>query len=99
MLGLEELRQVRQGSGLGDVGPAAAAPKIHRFCEDYLMLWGRLMTSRLMLELAPFMDPAVAGTRTSPDSARAVLVSTREKLDEVDGMAWHGMEWNANSSL
>ena len=88
MLGVEELRR-GQGGGGGESGQGDAsvsAPKIARFCEEHLDLVGRLVASRLMFELSPFMDSSVAGTAAAPtESARAELVATRRKLDEVKG--------------
>lgn len=82
MLGVEELRR---GNGGGGESGSVSAPKIARFCEDYLDLVGRLVASRLMLELSPFMDSSVAGTASAPTgSTRAELVATRRKLDEVN---------------
>ena len=88
MVGVEELRRGHGGggeSGRGD--PSVSAPKIARFCEEYLELVGRLVASRLMLELSPFMDSSVVGTAAAPTgSTRAELVATRRKLDEVKGL-------------
>ena len=80
MQGLEALR--RDGGGGQDA--IVAAPKIRRFCEGYLALVGRLIASRLMLELSPFMDSSVATTSSAPrSSSRQQLIATRQKLDEV----------------
>lgn len=81
MEGVQELRRGEQG---GELNPAVAAPKIQRFCEEHMSLVGRTISSRLMLELSPFMDSSVAGTSAAPtDSTRAELVATRRTLDEV----------------
>ena len=81
MEGVQELRRGEQG---GELNPAVAAPKIQRFCEEHMSLVGRTISSRLMLELSPFMDSSVAGTSAAPtDSTRAELVATRRNLDEV----------------
>lgn len=81
---MEELRAGGGGDDLGGLDPVVAAPKIRRFCEEHVALTGRLIASRLMLELAPFMDSSVAGTPAAPTSAtRGELVSTRRRLDEV----------------
>lgn len=83
MRGVDELWQGRGGDS-GVLDPSVAAPKIQRFCEEYLSLAGRLVSSRLMLELSPFMDSSVAGTPSAPTSStRDELVATRRKLDEV----------------
>lgn len=80
MLGVEELRR---GHGGGE-DSSVSAPKIAKFCEEHMDLVGRLVASRLMLELSPFMDSSVAGTAAAPTgSTRAALVATRRKLDEV----------------
>lgn len=88
MVGVEELRREHGGGGESGRGDASvSAPKIARFCEEYLDLVGRLVASRLMLELSPFMDSSVAGTASAPtESTRAELVATRRKLDEVNGL-------------
>lgn len=81
MRGVEELLQDGEGGGLD---PAVAAPKIRRFCEEYLTLAGRLVASRLMLQLSPFMDSSVAGTSSAPTaSTKGELIATKKKLDEV----------------
>ena len=87
MEAVEELRRGEQGGkdpSSHQLNPSMAAPKIQRFCEEHMSLVGRTISSRLMLELSPFMDASVAGTPAAPtDSTRAELVATRRKLDEV----------------
>ncbi|CAM9405498.1 unnamed protein product [Ectocarpus sp. 12 AP-2014] len=86
MRGVEELRHGTQGSETseGQLDGAVTAPKIERFCEEYMSLVGRTISSRLMLELSPFMETSVAGSSSAPtESTRAELVATRRRLDEA----------------
>lgn len=86
MHGVEGLRRGATGdeAQLSDLDPSVAVPKIQRFCEEHMSLVGRTISSRLMLELSPFMDSSVAGTSAAPaESTRAELVATRRRLDEV----------------
>lgn len=86
MHGVEELRRGATGDEAqsNDLDPSVAAPKIQRFCEEHMSLVGRTISSRLMLELSPFMDSSVSGTSAAPtESTRAALVATRRRLDEV----------------
>lgn len=86
MQGLDDLRRGRQtdASASCQLDPTVAAPKIQRFCEEYMSLVGRTIASRLMLELSPFMDTSVAGSSAAPtESTREELVATRRRLDEV----------------
>ncbi|CAM9881904.1 unnamed protein product, partial [Hapterophycus canaliculatus] len=86
MQGLDDLRQGRHtdASSPCQLDPTVAAPKIQRFCEEYMSLVGRKIASRLMLELSPFMDSSVAGSSAAPtESTRAELVATRRRLDEA----------------
>lgn len=87
MEGVQELRRGNPGGeaeSSHQLNPIVAAPKIQRFCEEHMSLVGRTISSRLMLELSPFMDSSVAGTSAAPtDSTRSELVATRKKLDEV----------------
>ncbi|CAB1103423.1 unnamed protein product [Ectocarpus sp. CCAP 1310/34] len=86
MQGVEELRRGTQGSETseGQLDGAVTAAKIERFCEEYMSLVGRTISSRLMLELSPFMETSVAGSSSAPaESTRAELVATRRRLDEA----------------
>ncbi|CAN0056925.1 unnamed protein product [Scytosiphon promiscuus] len=86
MQGLDDLRRGKQtdASASSQLDPTVAAPKIQRFCEEYMSLVGRTIASRLMLELSPFMDTSVAGSSAAPtESTRAELVATRRRLDEA----------------
>lgn len=85
MVGVQELQQGQGAMGsLGELNPSVAAPKIRRFCEQHLALVGKLLSSRLMLELSPFMDSSVEGTSAAPTSStREDLVAARRRLDEV----------------